>query len=57
MIAISNADTCLDFLHSSAFSIASAQQGKQMAVEPVVRVEMGTGFAKSLIKELKRLTE
>jgi hypothetical protein len=56
LMAISAADACLDFLQASPFSMAALEHSGQLAVEPVVRVEVGTGSMWGLIEKLKDIT-
>lgn len=54
-IAVSGFETCIDFYHASAFSMRQAATTKQLAVEPIVRVDIQTSVFISLVAELKTI--
>lgn len=54
-IAVSGFETCIDFYHASAFAMIKATKGTELAVEPVVRVDIQTAVFVSLVKELKAI--
>jgi hypothetical protein len=41
-VAVSDEEACLDFYHTSAFSVLHAKTLRKLAVEPVVRVTLRT---------------
>ncbi|MFL9979729.1 hypothetical protein [Paraburkholderia graminis] len=49
-------EACLDFYQASASSMAQAKVTRQIAVDPVVRVELRLALAVALLKELKRVS-
>lgn len=56
-IAVAGFETCLDFYHASAFSIRAAKSASQIAVEPVVRVDMQTGLFLSWVEALREIAQ
>ena len=48
-------ESCLDFYHSSPFSIQKAQLGGKLALEPVVRVTVPTSVFFAMWQRLKEL--
>ncbi len=55
--ALSNDDACMDFFKTSPFSLATAQQTKKIAMEPVVRVDLATSLLLALVEKLRRVAE
>lgn len=55
LVAASGTESCIDFFHSSAFSIAFAQQTSRLGIDPVVRVNIRTSLLMGLIEELRNL--
>jgi hypothetical protein len=53
--AMSGQDAAMDFLKSSAFAIAVAAKTSELAVDPVVRVEMSSEIFIGLVNELRRV--
>lgn len=51
-LAFAGREACMDFYHASAFSLHYVQQNRKMAVEPVVRVIVGSGLLLALIDRL-----
>jgi hypothetical protein len=51
----SGAESCLDFYHTSPFSIQTVQAGGKLAVEPVVRVTLPTSTFLAMWSSLKQL--
>jgi hypothetical protein len=54
-LAFAGREACMDYYHASAFSIHQANQNRKMAVEPVVRVILGSGLLLPLIDKLHEL--
>lgn len=54
-LAFAGREACLDFYHASPFSLHQVRQNKKMAVEPVVRVILGSGLLLPIIDQLHEL--
>jgi hypothetical protein len=52
-VAVSGYETCIDFVHASPFAMRAASTSKELAVEPVVRVDIPTALFMSLIDGLR----
>ncbi len=50
--AFANTETCLDFYHANAFTMASLQKTNQAYIEPIVRINTRTALFASLAKRL-----
>lgn len=42
VVAVADAEACIDFYHSSAFAIAAVNAGSKLALEPAVRITLKT---------------
>jgi len=51
----SGAESCLDFYHTSPFSIQTVQAGGKLALEPVVRITLPTSTFLAMWSSLKQL--
>ena len=54
LAAFSGREACLDFYHSSAFSVSSSIHTKKLALDPVVRVDLRSTLLLGLIKTLRQ---
>ncbi len=56
-LAVRGEETCLDFYHANAFAYLMNQRGNhnELTLEPVVRVNMGTGLLAGLKRRLKEV--
>jgi hypothetical protein len=54
-LASAGRESCIDFYHASAFSLHYAQQNKKLAVDPVVRVILGSGLLIAMLDKLREL--
>lgn len=55
MIAIADDSACLDFFQLSPFALAAAAHTKKLAMDPVVRVDIGAGLMLFMLKELRKI--
>ena len=53
LAAMSGEECCVDFYEASPFAFRSAQRGGEMAVDPIVRVNVPSGAFVGLIRALK----
>jgi hypothetical protein len=53
--AVSGRAACLDFYSASAFAIAKVVETQQLAVEPVVRIDLPTSYLITIRNSLKEL--
>jgi hypothetical protein len=52
LAAFSGRESCLDFYDSSPFVLGIVQKGGKMALDPILRVDLGTGLLLALIDKM-----
>ncbi|HEY9158646.1 hypothetical protein [Candidatus Binatus sp.] len=55
LTAFSGREACLDFYNSSPFVLAVAQRGGKFALDPILRVDLGTGLLVAILDRMESL--
>ena len=56
-VALSGLETCVDFYYATPFAIRNAEKSRQLALDPVVRVDIPTALFLSIASTLAELTK
>lgn len=55
LVALSGAEACVDFYHSSAFAVGASKHTNKLALDPVVRVDLRSSLLLGMIREVAKV--